>query len=248
MFGLLRKWKRKKIAALPFPEHWEQILHERFPPYQQLPEELRQRFRYFLHVFALEKDFTGVAGMEITDEVRVVVSACAVRLILHLDLSYFDRVSEILIYPYVYRHPDGEDMVLGEVSDWGTVVLSWPAVLQGLEHPRDAHDAAIHEFAHALDRGGDGQFDGTPRLPSMADYGPWAQIMSLHYLRLREGGKPERRILDMYGATNEAEFFAVATETYFEKPRQMKRLLPDLYEELQSFYGGDPAEDFTSKN
>ncbi|MEJ2718484.1 MAG: zinc-dependent peptidase, partial [Deltaproteobacteria bacterium] len=131
---------------------------------------------------------------------------------------------------------------------WGTVVLSWPAVLHGLAHPRDAHDAALHEFAHVLDRGGDGEFDGTPKLKSMGDYGPWAQIMSLHYLRLREGKKPERRLLDMYGATNEAEFFAVATESYFEKAPLMKRLLPDLYEELQSFYGGDPAEDFTSKN
>ena len=248
MSGLLRKWRRKKIEALPFPESWEEILRRRFPPYRQFSEELRKRFKELLHIFALEKDFTGVGGMEITDEVRVVVSACAVRLILYLDLSYYDRISEILVYPYVYKHPDKDDIVLGEVSDWGTVVLSWPAVLEGLAHPRDAHDAAIHEFAHALDRGGDGAFDGTPRLKSMADYGPWAQIMSLHFLRLREGEKPELKLLDIYGATNEAEFFAVATETYFEKPREMKRLLPDLYKELQSFYGGDPAEDFMSIN
>ncbi len=248
MFGLLRRWKRRKLAARPFPQEWESILVQHVPFYQQLPDDLAARFKDLLKVFAWEKEFTGIEGMEITDEVRVVISACAARLVLHLDLSYYDRVSEILVYPYVYKHPDQEDAILGEVSDWGTVVLSWPAVLHGLADQRDAHDTAIHEFAHVLDRGGDGAFDGTPKLKSLADYGPWAQILSLHYLNLQKGKKRERKVLDMYGATNEAEFFAVATESYFEKPRKMKKLLPDLYEELQSFYGGDPAEKFASRS
>lgn len=87
----------------------------------------------------------------------------------------------------------------------------------------------------------DGVFDGTPRLKTRADYRPWAQVMSRHFLGLRSGEKKDRSVLRMYGATNEAEFFAVATEAYFEKPRLMKQLLPDLYEELREFYGGDPA-------
>jgi Mlc titration factor MtfA (ptsG expression regulator) len=242
MFGLVRRWKRRKLAAKPFPEEWESILTKRIPFYCKLPDELAVRFKDLLKVFAWEKEFIGIDGMEITDEVRVVISACAARLVLHLDLSFFDIVSEILVYPYVYKHPDMEGGILGEVSDWGTVVLSWPAVLHGLADQRDAHDTAIHEFAHALDRGGDGVFDGTPKLKNLGDYGPWANILSLHYLNLQKGRRREQKVLDMYGATNEAEFFAVATESYFEKPRQMKRLLPDLYEELQSFYGGDPAE------
>lgn len=243
MVGLFSWLRRRKLAQQPFPEEWLAILEARVPFLHGLSGELRERFLEMLKVFAAEKIFTGAGGMEITDEVRVVISACAVRLVLYLDLSYYDRLTEILVYPYVYKHPDDEAAILGEAGNWGTVVLSWPAVLAGLVDPRDGHETALHEFAHVLDRGGGNTFDGTPKLKSMADYKPWAHVMSEHFLRLREHKKPERKVLRMYGATNEAEFFAVATESYFEKPIQMKKHLPDLYEELQDFYGGDPATD-----
>lgn len=243
MFGMFRKLRRRRLLKEPFPEEWMTILEKMAPFTRSYQGELRERFLQMLRIFAEEKVFTGVGDMEITDEVRVVISACAIRLIINLDLSFYDRLSEILVYPYVYRHPEGDDAILGEASDWGTVVLSWPAVLEGLANPRDGHETAIHEFAHVLDRAGDGEFDGTPKLQALADYKPWADVMSLHYLRLRDHKKKERKVLRMYGATNEAEFFAVATEAFFEKPIQMKRLLPDLYEELQEFYGGDPASD-----
>jgi Mlc titration factor MtfA (ptsG expression regulator) len=242
MFGIFRGLRRRKLLKQPFPEDWMAILENRVPFFRNLKGDLRQRFLDKLRIFATEKYFTGAGGMEITDEVRVVISACAARLILYLDVSYYDRLSEILVYPYVYKHPEGEDAILGEASDWGTVVLSWPSVLEGLADPRDGHETAIHEFAHVLDRA-DGTFDGTPHLKALADYKPWAHVMSLHFLRLREHKKAEAKVLRMYGATNEAEFFAVATEAFFEKPVQMKKLLPDMYEELQEFYGGDPAAD-----
>jgi Mlc titration factor MtfA (ptsG expression regulator) len=194
-----------------------------------------------------EKTFIGAGGMEITDEVRVVISACAVRLILYLDLSYYDRLTEIVVYPYVYRHRDEENAILGETGDWGTVVLSWPSVLEGLNDLNAGHETAIHEFAHVLDRG-DGAFDGTPKLKAREDYRPWARVMSRHFLRLRKKNPVERAVLRMYGALNEAEFFAVSTESYFEKPRLMKQLIPDLYAELQEFYGGDPAEEEAHKH
>jgi hypothetical protein len=241
MFGMIRKLRRRKLLKEPFPEQWLTILDEMVPFHRGLSGDEKQRFLQMLRIFAEEKVFTGMSGMEITDEVRVVVSACAVRLILYLDLSYYERLTEILVYPYVYAHPDEEGAFLGEAGDWGTVVLSWPAVLEGLADPRDGHETAIHEFAHVLDRAGGGIFDGTPRLKALADYKPWAQVMSLHFLRLKEEKPAERSVLRMYGATNEAEFFAVATESFFEKPVQMKRMLPDLYAELQEFYGGDPA-------
>jgi Mlc titration factor MtfA (ptsG expression regulator) len=210
------------------------------PFYRGLSGDIRQRFLDWLKVFIWEKTFIGAGGMEITDRVRVIISACAVRLVLYLDLSYYDRLTEIVVYPYIYKHKDEEEAILGEVREWGTVVLSWPAVLEGLNRSKDGHDTAIHEFAHVLDRG-DGAFDGTPKLKAYADYRPWAQIMSRHFFRLKEGDAVERRVLLMYGAVNEAEFFAVATESYFEKPFLMKKIIPDLYKELQAFYGGDPA-------
>jgi Mlc titration factor MtfA (ptsG expression regulator) len=242
MAGLIRTLRRRKLAHRAIPESWPAILTARVSFFGRLAGEDRARFLQYLNAFVGEKHFIGAGGMEITDEVRVVIGACAVRLILNLDLSFYDRLTEIIVYPYVYSHRDDKRAILGEAQDWGTVVLSWPAVLQGLVDPRDGHDTALHEFAHVLDRA-TGAFDGTPRLKSLEDYRPWAQIMSRHYLRLRQGATAESGILRPYGGINEAEFFAVVTETYFEKPRQLKKQLPDLYSELQEFYGGDPASE-----
>ena len=240
MPGLLGKLRRRQLARRSIPEKWLTILEEKVPFYPGISGEMRQRFLEMLKIFIWEKYFIGAGGMIITDEVRVVIAACAVRLVLHLDLSYYDRLTEIVVYPYVYKHLDEEVAVLGEARNWGTVVLSWPAVLQGLSSPNRGHETATHEFAHVLDRA-DGVFDGTPRLRARADYRPWAEIMSRHYLGLREGDPLEKSVLRQYGAVNEAEFFAVATESYFERPQLMKKMMPDLYAELQAFYGGDPA-------
>ncbi len=240
MFGLFRWLRRRRFCRRPFPEHWLPILDHEVPFYGNFPEVHRRRFRELLKVFAWEKYFIGAKGMEITDEVRVIVSACAVRLVRFLDLSCYDRLTEIVVYPYVYRHQDRDGAVFGEAHQWGTVVLSWPAVVQGLADQRDGLDTAAHEFAHVLDRT-DGAFDGTPELRAREDYGPWARVMSRHYLRLQKRSKAERKVMRMYGATDEAEFFAVATEAFFEKSHRMKELTPELYEELQTFYGGDPS-------
>jgi Mlc titration factor MtfA (ptsG expression regulator) len=218
------------------------IMNAQVPYYRRLVDEDRTRFLQYLKAFVWEKHFIGVAGMEITDEVRVVVGACAVRLVLNLGLSYYDRLTEIIVYPYIYSHRDDDRAFLGEAQDWGTVVLSWPAVLQGLAEPGDGHDTALHEFAHVLDRA-TGGFDGTPKLKRSGDYRSWAQVMSRHYLRLRRGVSPEIEVLRPYGAVDEGEFFAVATEAYFKKALQLKRQLPDLYTELQAFYGGDPVSE-----
>jgi MtfA peptidase len=241
MLDLLRMIRRRRLARRPFPPAWLDILETRVPSFRHLSGPVRDRFLECVTIFAHEKTFTPAGGMAITDEVRVVISACAVRLILHLDLSYYDRLSEIIVYPYIYTHPEGEAAILGEADDWGTVVLSWPAVLADLAHPGQGHDTSLHEFAHILDRMGNGTFDGTPRLKTRAASRPWAQVMSRHFLGLRRGDNQDRSVLRMYGATNEAEFFAVATEAYFENARLMKQLLPDLYAELRAFYGGDPA-------
>lgn len=242
MFGLLRAWKRRRLARRPFPEPWQRHLDERVAFFGSLDDALRRRFLDFLKVFAWEKHFIGAGGMEITDEVKVVISAAAVRLVLHMDLSMYDRLTEIVVYPSHYTHPEGETVVFGEAHSWGTVVLSWDAVTMGLANPGDGHDTATHEFAHVLDRA-DGAFDGTPELHAMGHYRPWAKVMSRHYLKLRKGKQPQRKVLRSYGATNEAEFFAVATESFFEKPEQMRKRTPDLYDELKRFYGFDPAGD-----
>lgn len=238
MAPFFKSWKRHRLRKRPFPEEWEAYLRKHVPFYLSLPAELKEGFLEKLKIFAWEKDFTGARGFEITDEVRVVISAVAVRLILHLDLSYYDRLSEVVVYPYdVLKHPITEQEIVGEHHFWGIVILSWPALLEGLKNPEDGYEAGTHEFAHALDRS-TGSYDGTPPLRDPSHYRSWARVMSKHFLRLRKGVALESQMLDEYGATNEAEFFAVATELYFERPDELKRRLPELYRELKKFYEG----------
>lgn len=241
MFDWIRKWRYKQLASRPFPQEWLIHLQTHVPFYKTLPTERIEDFHEKLKIFVWDKVFIGAGGMEITDEVKVVIAATAVRLILHLDLLYYRRLTEIVVYPDHYRHPDQEDgYVMGEAHQWGTMVLSWRAVLHGLHNPHDGQDTATHEFAHVLDIGG-GQFDGTPVLRANHDYQAWADTMSKHYLLLKEYSPAQKKVLDTYGTINEAEFFAVATESFFERGPQMARVLPDLYGILKQFYGWDPA-------
>ncbi|NOK15732.1 zinc-dependent peptidase [Corallococcus carmarthensis] len=240
MLGFVRTLRRRQLLRRPFPPGWSAYLERHVPFVQELAPEPLQRFLDLLKLFAWEKEFIGAGGLTLTDEIRVVVSATAVRLVLYLDLSYYDRLREVIVYPDAFKLPDRTGVVLGEAKNWGTVILSWQAVLDGLREPRDGHSTATHEFAHVLDRE-DGSFDGTPHLRRYSHYAAWASVMGEHFLKLREGRPLERAVLDDYGGLNEAEFFAVATESFFEKSRQMKEKTPDLYEELKRFYGWDPA-------
>jgi len=241
MFGFLRSWRRRRLARTPVPETWRAHLLARAPFFARLSSAQQERLLRLAWVFGREKHFIPAGGMLVDDEVRAVISACAARLVLELDLGFYDRLTEIVVYPYDYQHPDGDGAVLGEAHQWGTVVLSWPSVLEGLRRPSDGHDTALHEFAHVLDVA-DGDFDGTPALAARADYRPWAEVMSQHFLRLVGEERPEREVLRAYGATNEAEFFAVATETFFERPVALRKRLPELYDVLREFYRADPAE------
>ena len=240
MISLIRQLRRRSLVRRPFPADWLRHLDARVPFFRTLSPALREAFLDKLKVFAWEKEFIGAGGLTITDEIRVVVSATAVQLVVHLDLSYYDGLREVIVYPDAFKLPDRTGVVLGEAKHWGSVILSWQAVLAGLRNPDDGHDTAAHEFAHVLDRA-DGAFDGTPKLRMYSHYQAWAAVMSGHFQKLQEGRRQERQVLDDYGGLNEAEFFAVATESFFEKPRQMREKTPELYEELKRFYGWDPA-------
>jgi Mlc titration factor MtfA (ptsG expression regulator) len=244
--GWIRRLQRRRVRARPFPAEWRAILEARVPFVERIPLASRPKFEADLMTFEHEKVFDGAGGFDVTEEARVVISAAAVRLVVFLDIGVLDRVSEIVIYPAAYRHPGRDEVILGEVSDWSTVVLSWEDVVAGLRNPHDGHDTATHEFAHILDRAS-GVFNGTPTLRAREDYAPWGRILSEHYLRLRARESKGRPVLRDYAATNEAEFFAVATEVFFERSGMMKRRAPDLYEELHRFYGFDPAGEDAKK-
>jgi MtfA peptidase len=235
MFDWLKRRRRSAILETPFPEAWREHLRSHAPFYTRLTAELRTRLEQMVQVFVAEKTYIGAGGLALTDEVKVVIAASAVRLVLHTDLDLLDRLEEIVVYPSAYQRPEAEGVLLGEAHAWGVVVLAWDAVLRGLKAVRDGHGVTLHEMAHVLDRA-DGSFDGTPELGVRADYAAWARVMSEHFLALRRGAHTERRVLDAYGATNEAEFFAVATEALFERPDELRQKLPELYAELARFY------------
>ena len=111
--GLFRTLRRRSLAKRPVPKHWLPMLEQKVPFYRRLSGDLQRRFLDLLKVFLWEKTFIGAGGMEINDQVRVVISACAVRLVLNLDLSYYDRLTEIIVYPYIYKHKDDENAFLG---------------------------------------------------------------------------------------------------------------------------------------
>jgi MtfA peptidase len=236
VLGAIRRWR---AARRPFPERWRDILARDVPFYARLSAADRERLEHKLKVFARTKHFAGAGGMEIDDRVKVVIAASAARLVLNLASEHYSRLKEIVVYPDAYQHPDRDGVILGEVNSFGTMVLSWQAVLDGLANTDDGKNTAFHEFAHALDLA-DGNFNGTPVLATRCAYAPWAQVMTRYYDKLQEGRR-KPRVLDEYGATNEAEFFAVATEAFFEKPRQLRSKKPELYELLADYYQTDPA-------
>jgi Mlc titration factor MtfA (ptsG expression regulator) len=121
------------------------------------------------------------------------------------------------------------------------VILVWDAVLRGARHPEQGHNVVYHEFAHKLDML-DGAADGTPVFADRARFIEWVAVCSREFLRLRRlADEGEETFLDDYAATNEAEFFAVATEEFFDRPVALRENAPDLYRVLSAYYRQDPA-------
>ena len=249
------KSRRLKLRSTPFPQEWREILHRRFPLLACLPPEDQRELEGHMQVFLAEKQFEGCDGLVITDEIRVVIAAQACLLLLHRETDYYPDFKSILVFPSTYysrvTEEDEEQKRALAGQSWlrGPVILAWDSVLGGVSNPSDGHNVVFHEFAHKLDEE-DGLADGVPPLCSkcapperLSRYRSWAQILSKEYEELcRASENGQKSLLDEYGATNPAEFFAVATECFFEKPRPLRQKYPQLYDELKRFYQQDPAE------
>jgi hypothetical protein len=243
--------RREKAREREFPAEWQAILDRRVPYVRTLTPEEQEELRGHIQVFLDEKVFEGALGLEITDEIRVTIAAQACILLLHRETDYYPDLGTIVVYPQAYvarvKRVEGGVVIeeevprLGESWERGTVVLSWRDVLSGASNTHDGHNVVFHEFAHQLDQE-DGSSDGAPVLSQRSGYGPWARVFGAEYAQLEhEVELHHRTLLDSYGATNPAEFFAVATETFFEKPHLLRRDHPALYEQLAHFYRQDPA-------
>jgi Mlc titration factor MtfA (ptsG expression regulator) len=207
-----------------------------------------------IQVFLAEKRFEGCGGFEITDEVRVTIAAQACLLLLHRETDYFPSLLTVLVYPLTYmaeeRRQVGEHLWeegivsrLGETGRrMGSLVLSWGAVIHGAANPSDGKNVVLHEFAHQLDFENQAA-DGVPGLATSEQQLTWSEVMGTEFASLRaadETGIPT--LLDTYGATDPAEFFAVSVEAFFERPRALRARHPKLYAELRNYFQQDPVE------
>jgi len=258
MFRWLRRRRRKKIKARPFPDAWRGFMEQHVPYVAMLEENNRRELEGHVLIFLEEKSFEGCGGLEMTDEIRVSIAAQACMLLLGRDTDYYPGLGTILVYPAAYVATsksslaggsiiESEQVRLGESWSSGQVVLSWNDVERGAADVRDGHNVVFHEFAHQLD-GLNPAGDGAPVLDKRSMYIAWARVLGTEYERLLDDIDRHRRtVLDKYGGTNPAEFFAVASETFFEQPETLKRRHPELYEQLALFYKQDPVSRYRER-
>ncbi len=255
MFHWFRDRRRKKLTRAVFPAAWEEIIRRNVAHYCRLEEHERAHLRALIRVFIAEKEWEGAGGLEPDDEIRVTISAQACLLILALPHNYYRNVHSIIVYPSTVIPPprkpgpfeittaplDIQQPVIGQAFASGPVIIIWDAALHGSRHPEQGHNVIYHEFAHKLDML-DGSADGTPPLRSRTEYRDWIQVCTREYQRLRtDAARGRESFLDAYGAASEAEFFAVATEQFFDQPQSLKAQAPDLYRVLQAYYRQNPA-------
>lgn len=254
MFGWLTERRRKRLLEEPFPEAWDSYIEDNVALVKRLDADQRQRLRELVQVFVAEKHWEGCGGLEMTDEIRVTVAAQACFLLLGREHALYADVESILVYPSTVVAPErergffdpgvrvvdeGGTPILGQAHLGGPVILAWDDVLGG-GRGQGRRNVVFHELAHKIDMA-DGTIDGTPPLDDSAHRRTWREVCSEIFLELRErvdDGK--RTFLDEYGATNEAEFFAVATEAFFTQPAKLEDAHPELFAVLLDFYKFDP--------
>lgn len=255
MFGF-KKWRRNRLMKKPLTDSQKAILKKNVPHYNYLPTPLKQRLQGFIQVFLNEKRFEGCAGLTITEEIKISIAAQASILMLGVkDLSHFyDDLRSILVYPQKYvakvKHhtnsffvEEGFEWRQGEAWSHGYVILAWDEVQQGAYDIHDGENLVFHEFAHQLDY----EYGATEQIEredmEQSHFLSLAHIVGKEYHQFLEAIRNDKQtLIDAYGAENLAEFFAVLTELFFERPHKLKKKHPDLYAYLKEFYNQDPAK------
>ena len=239
---------RARIRQASFPTEWEKILAQNVPFYQALSLPDQNRFREEVHIFLREKRITGI-NTSVDDTVRVLVAASAIIPIFGFPGWEWEHIREILIYPTSFdegyqmgsaqEHPISGMVGTGAMNRM--MILSKPDLLQGFKQSSHGHNVGIHEFTHLLDKS-DGTVDGVPEiaLPGRA-IRPWLNLVQNEMNKIRKGHSD----INPYGLTNEAEFFAVVSEYFFEKPVKMKQKHPALYAMLKQIFRQDPQSRIT---
>ena len=243
-------WRDRRILKRPFPATWKVIVERRLPFLHKLDEAEQKQLQDMIKLFVAKKNFYGCGGLEINDDIRITIAAEACLLLLNRNTGIYPALHYILVYPYAFKverqqhNQDGtvsqmNSGLLGESWDNSKVILSWDDVVNGAENFHDGHNVVLHEFSHQLDSE-DGSANGAPLLKKNS-YQVWAKVLSKEFETLVKASEHHSKaLMDYYGATSPAEFFAVATEVFFEKPQQMSALHPELFNELKTYYCVDP--------
>lgn len=250
--SLFKHWKRRRIRRKPFPENYREILGRNVSYYNILPQAQKQKLQELILIFLNEKNFEGCGGLQITDEIKVTIAAQACILLLGEISDFYPSLRSVLIYPHRYVAPfknyeeggvviEGQQYRLGESWSEGNVVLAWDEVKKGASDINDGQNLVFHEFAHQLDH----EYGASNQIQSSRPHSAfltWARILGAEYDKLIQNIEQRHHtLIDAYGASNPAEFFAVVSELFFEKPALLKKRRPELYEQLKGFYRQDTA-------
>ncbi|MCU1458147.1 MAG: hypothetical protein JWL73_2239 [Actinomycetia bacterium] len=249
MFGFRHHRMREERLAAGFLPEWRALLADRFGFYPMLSDDERGRLEGLALGLIADKHWEAANGFELRDEIMVMISAQAAMLILDLPADSYRNVHTILVHPTTYVLQGPHSQVAGLVSDEpmpilgladfnGPVLLAWDTVLDDARHPGTGHNVVFHEFAHKIDML-DGTADGTPPLADRAQFDHWVAVCTKAYEQVVEGRGG--RSLREYGGVNPGEFFAVATESFFDDSVLLRAEHPDLYGVLRDFYRQDPA-------
>ena len=247
---LVTPWCRAKRRAArmaePLPDLARAAIDRNVPSVRRLPPELRARLESLVGAFLAEKEFIGCNGLVVTDEIRSTIAALACLLVLDRR-GHYDELHSILVYPAAFWVEDEvEDeagvvakrrrVLSGEAWESSRIILSWDDVLEAVRFPGEGYNVALHEFAHYLDAEGLGLAAGERPISA------WADDLAREFEQLLDAvDRGEFTFLDPYAAEDETEFFAVATEDFFERPVELHAAHPRLYGLLREFYGLDPA-------
>jgi Mlc titration factor MtfA (ptsG expression regulator) len=245
----MRYLRRRRALRSPFPDAWRALLAGRLPWWRRLDAGERRRMERLIREFDAVKLWEGGGGFEPREDVRVTIAAEACLLVLGLDLDHYRDVTSIIVYPTTALRTGVRSLRSGIVTETplalrgeamlhGPVLITWDDVVQSVRHPARGHNVVHHEFAHKLDMR-DGFADGIPAIASRAQRDRFDAVTAAEFRRLEDG--ESAHLLDPYGATNRAEFFAVATEAFFDRPALLRDELPDLFAVLRDYYRQDPA-------
>jgi len=234
----------------PFPIDWRIILKRDVSFYNSLSEEEKNRFEYKVQEFLLNCRITGIeTRVDTTD--KVLVASSAVIPIFEFGDWKYSNIHEVLLYPSRFNEKfetEGSDrrisgMVGGGYME-GIMILSKQALKHGFKNESDKKNTAIHEFVHLIDKT-DGSIDGIPSLLLEKQYSiPWIDLISKKIDEIYDGESG----INPYGGTNRAEFFAVVSEYFFERPKLLKRNHPNLYNLLERIFKQDMSSRNLSKN